>query len=153
VSRTDPADDAPLPQGLTDDDLPGVEVRLEFCSTKTGAGLQELTIRGDGQVALRRSGGHGGPVEERTGTLPPATVVRLLRALEDGGYFGLDDRYPGDPEAPRRILTVTLRPGREKQVAVDVPDVAGFERAYGAVRLAAGLAVPELLGRRFLANL
>lgn len=142
-----------LPFGLTDAELPKVEIMYAFYSAKTGAGKQELTIGGDGTVTLLMTKTAGDPPVTRTGHLDPKIVVSLLGFLSAQGFLGFADEYPakGDPHARRMLKLVT--PRQTKTVALDEPGFPAFEMVAGAVQFAAGIALPEALNHRFFPNL
>lgn len=143
-----------LPFQLDLSDLPKVGILYGFYSAKTGAGKQEITISGDGTVKLflTRSMYDAKP-EVRQGKVSSEVILRLLDVIEGENFFALEDHYPPthDPHA-RRILRFTL-PDREKTIILDEPRCPEFERVAGAVKLTAGLALPEALNRRFFPNL
>ena len=148
-------DIANLPFGITKDTpLDQVEVLLAFYSAKTGAGKQEITLRGDGLVRLflTRSSQDKSP-KILEGHCDPASILRLLDLMEGLGIFGLPEEMPSDghPHA-RRLLEVKL-PGRFKRIALDEPGNYSIEQIIGAVKLAAGLCLPEALNHRFFPNL
>lgn len=143
----------PLPFGLTEAELPKVEIMYAFYSAKTGAGKQELTISGSGKVTLLMTKTAGDAPVTRTGQLDPKIVISLLDFLSDQGFLGFSDHYPpkGDPHA-RRVLKLSM-PKQTKTVALDEPGFSAFEMVAGAVKFTAGIAVPEALNHRFFPNL
>jgi hypothetical protein len=138
----------PLPFELTADDLPSVHLMYGIYSSKTGAGEEEVHLRGDGQVVLRRTASYTAPEQRLEGSLAVETFVRLLELLEDQRFAGLDDEYPSDRPGVRRVLELGSA-GMSKRVAVDNDGPAAFERAVSALLFAASLARPEVLERRF----
>lgn len=144
-----------LPFGIgKDTPLDKIEILLAFYSAKTGAGKQEITLRGDGTVRLffSRSMQDKTP-KHMEATCEPGTVLRLLDLMEGLGLFGLPDEVPseGHPHA-RRLLEVRL-PDRMKRIALDEPGNYAIEQMIGAVKLAAGSCIPEALNHRFFPNL
>jgi hypothetical protein len=142
-----------LPYKLSAADLPKVEIMHSFVSMKTGAGRQEIYILGTGQVRLLFSGTAKENPDVREGKLAPDLVIRLLDFIEGQGLAGLEEHYPAshNPHA-RRIVRLTL-PGMIKTVMVDEPKNLEFERIVGAVKYAAGIALPDALNNRFFPNL
>lgn len=139
------------PFGLTPETLSDVELSYGFQSSKTGAGQQDIVIRGDGHVRLFFSRSmYDEEPQVREGQLPQEVILRLLEVVEEQDFFYLEDHYP--PEGPSRggwIIHVAL-PDSSKRVAVEGTHPPAFERAAGAIKLAAGLALPEALrGRLF----
>lgn len=153
-----PMSDQFLPSALTPAQLDEVEVFLGYFSPKTGAGRQEIRIKGTGEVQLLRTTAYDQPEELREAEVPRPAAQRMLEVLEDEGFFGLEDMYEQElPHGGRLMVRVTMPGGHAKQVAVDVlpehrPPYA-FARAIGAIKLVAGLATPEALGHRFFATL
>ena len=143
----------PLPFGLTDADIPKIEILYGFYSMKTGAGKQEITVTGTGKVTLLLTKTAGDTPQTRTGQLDPKVVIALLDFMADRGFKNFDDHYPpkGDPHAREVIKLVT--PKWTKTVALDQPGFPAFEMLAGAVKFAAGIAVPEALNNRFFPNL
>jgi hypothetical protein len=140
--------------GLTVQDVSKVQILYGFYSAKTGAGKQEILISGDGTVRLYLTKSmYDTRPESRQGKVSTDVILRLLNVIEGENFFGLEDHYPPthDPHA-RRVLRMTL-PNREKTVMVDEPRCPEFERVAGAVKLAAGIALPEALNQRFFPNL
>lgn len=151
------AKDEALPLGLRAEDLPNVEVFLNYLSPKTGMGRQELTIRGDGTVVLLRTMAHNKPEELVEATVPTALIVRLLGVIETEGFMALDDAYPAQRSGGRYNFRVTL-PSGVKQVMVELElpkhhPPTPFSRAFGAAKLVAALATPDALHHRFLKTL
>jgi hypothetical protein len=145
---TEETEPSPPPLGVTERDLPGVAVRYSLYSSKSGAGVEELYLRGDGRVTLRRTAAHDADPEIREGVLPPGVFLRLLEIADDQRFEALEDEYPSKEPGLRRVLGIRL-PDREKQVIVDNVGNAQFERIVSAVLFAASLAEPMVLQRRF----
>ncbi|MEM7157972.1 MAG: hypothetical protein AAF799_34340 [Myxococcota bacterium] len=153
-----PFSDDVLPSKLSVEQLDKVEVRYSFMSPKTGAGRQELHIKGSGEVKLLRTMAYDQPEELREGQAPADAARRMLEVMEDEGFFTLEDEYEQEPpHGGTFIVQVVFPGGQAKSVAVDVvpdhrpPDA--FARAVGAIKLVAGLATPEALHHRFLPTL
>jgi len=138
----------PLPLGLAEEDLPKVEVKYGVYSSKTGAGVEELFLRGEGKVVLKRTASREADPELQEGKLDVNVLVRLLEILEDQRFFGLDEEQFADHPGLRRIVKVST-PKEEKQVAVDNEGGAQFERSVSAILFAASLGEPRVLERRF----
>ncbi len=154
MADTTKAQGEALPLSLTREDLSKLELSYGFYSAKTGAGVQEIHISGDGSVRLRRTRAYDAPPELREGKLEPEALLRLLQTVEHLGLMTLEDEYPTD-ERPiaRRILKLTS-PKVNKQILADEPMAPPeFERLSGALLLAAAQATPEALGHRFFPNL
>jgi hypothetical protein len=134
--------------GLAEEDLQEVEVKYGVYSSKTGAGVEELFLRGDGKVVLRRTESRTAEAQIEEGTLDLNVLIRLLELLEDQRFFGLDEEQFADHPGLRRIVTVST-PKAEKQVAVDNEGGAQFERSVSAILFAASLGEPRVLERRF----
>jgi hypothetical protein len=144
---------AELPFGLNRADLGKVEIMYGFYSAKTGAGRQELAILGSGKVSLlmTRSGESVPSIVE--GHLEEKMIVGLLAFMADQGFVGFEELYPShDGPHARRVLRLSL-PSGTKTVALDEPGFPAFEIVAGAIKYAAGVAVPEALGQRFFPNL
>ncbi|MDQ3003192.1 MAG: hypothetical protein M3Y08_18265 [Fibrobacterota bacterium] len=144
-----------LPFGLDKDTpLDQVEVSLAFHGAKTGAGKQEITLRGDGLVRLffSRSTQDKAP-KTIEGQCNPESILRLLDFMEGNGLFGLPDVVASHGhQHARRLLQVKV-PGRMKQIGVDEPGLQAVEQMIGAVMLVAGQCAPEALNNRFFPNL
>lgn len=143
-----------LPLSLKPEDLAKLELSYGFYASKTGAGVQEVHLSGDGRVRLKLTRAYNLEPEHREGKLEPEVLLRLLELMETQGLMALDDEYPSEgPPQGRRILTLTS-PGVSKRVIVDEPDTPrAFERIAGALLLAAGLATPDALLHRFFPGL
>lgn len=147
-----------LPSKLSDEQLDHVEVKYSFLSPKTGAGRQEIHIKGSGEVKLLRTLAYDQPEELRETRAPAGAARSMLDVMEDEGFFALDDEYELEPpNGGRFIVRVTFPGGHVKEVAVDVlPDhrpPQAFARTVGAIKLVAGMATPEALHHRFLSTL
>lgn len=144
-----------LPFGIDKDTpLDKIEILLAFYSAKSGAGRQEITLRGDGLVRLFFSKSVQDKAPKTVeGKCSPEAVLRLLDLMEGLGLFGLPDEIPseGHPHA-RRLLEVRL-PGRMKRIALDEPGNYSVEQMIGAAKLTAGQCIPEALNHRFFPNL
>lgn len=140
--------DLPLPFSLAPEALPEAEVMYGLYSSKSGAGVEELYLHGNGRVVLRRTAAYNAPAEVLESELPVPVFVRLLELMEDQRFVGLEDAYPSDHPGLRRIVRFTA-PGAGKTVAVDNEGVARFERVVSGILFAASLAEPAVLQRRF----
>lgn len=142
-----------LPFGLSRSDLGKAEIMYGFYSAKPGAGRQELSILGSGKVKLLLTRSSEAAPSIVEGQLDEKMIVGLLAFMADQGFMGFEDEYPNDdgPHA-RRLLRLTL-PSGTKTVALDKPGFTAFEMIAGAIKYAAGVALPEALGNRFFPNL
>ena len=143
---TTPEPPSPTPFSLPEGDLQGVEVSYGIYSSKTGAGVEEVTLLA-ARVVLLRTASREAPPETREGPLPPGALLRLLQVMEDQRFPTIADHASTRPTV-RRILKLKT-PGLSRQVVVDGDGDARFERVVGAVLLAASLGRPEVLGRKF----
>jgi hypothetical protein len=136
------------PFGVTAAELPAVAVRYSLFSSKSGAGVEEVYLYGDGSVTLRRTASYDAEPEVLRGAMPAVIFLRMLEIADDQRFEALDDEYPSKEPGLRRVLGMRL-PGREKQVIVDNVGNAQFERIVSAVVFAASLAHPSVSQRRF----
>jgi hypothetical protein len=149
------ATDSHPPLGITAEmPLDKIELVYGFYSSKTGAGSQEITLRADGTVKLFYSRSYDDPqpkvVEAKCGS---EQILRLFDLLEGLGFYGLPDEFSSNERSyARRLLKFTM-PGREKTVAVDEPGNYAIEQCIGAVKMCAGLCIPEAINQRFFPNL
>jgi hypothetical protein len=142
-----------LPFGLSRSDLNKVEIMYGFYSAKSGAGRQELTIFGTGKVRLLLTRSREAVPSIVEAQLDEKMIVGLLAFMANQGFMGFEDLYPShDGPHARRLLRLTLPTGG-KTVALDEPGFAAFEMVAGAIKYAAGVALPEALGNRFFPNL
>lgn len=142
------------PFGLeADAPLDKIEVTLAFQSAKTGAGKQEIALRGDGSVRLffSRSDRDKAP-RTLEGRCDPEAIIRLLDFMEGNGLGDASGRTAGARGRSRRILQVTL-PHRTMRVSLGGPGDYSLEQMIGAVKLTAGQCLPEALNHRFFPNL
>src|SRR5438105_79590 len=72
-----------LPFGLTETDLPSVEIMYGFYSAKTGAGKQEITISGSGKVKLFLTKTRTDAPTVREEKIDLLIVVRLLDLMAE----------------------------------------------------------------------
>jgi hypothetical protein len=149
--------DEPLAFGLTQEQLPHVQFFVRYASPKTGAGRQEIHLRGTGEVTLLRTRAYDKPEELVEGRAPLAAVARLLDVTETEGFFALEDEYPRERHGGRYTLRITL-PDREKQVvvAVQLPEhhpPQAFSHVLGALKLVAALGTRDAAHHRFLSTL
>ncbi len=145
MSTTAPS--IPLPFSLAAEDLPAVEIQYGVYSSKTGAGAEELHLKG-GRIVLRRTSRHGAPPEILEGSLPPAALVPLLRVMADQRFQNLPEEPGASRPSVRRIVTLTT-PRLSKRVAIDGEGDPQFERVVGALLAVASQGRPEVLGRTF----
>ncbi|MEA2697474.1 MAG: hypothetical protein QOI66_1745 [Myxococcales bacterium] len=136
------------PFGITAAELPSVAVRYSLYSSKSGAGVEEIYLYGDGRVTLRRTAAFNAEPEERQGIMPAGIFERLLEIADDQRFEALDEETLAKEPGLRRVLAVRF-PGREIQVIVDNIGNAQFERIVSAVIFAASLATPAVLQGRF----
>jgi hypothetical protein len=143
------------PLGITEETpLDKVELVYGFYSSKTGAGRQEISFVADGTVKLffSRSYKDSNPkvIEAKCGT---EQIIRLFDLLEGLGFFGLPEEFSsGDHPTARRLIKFTM-PGRQKVLAVDEPGNYAIEQCIGAIKLCAGLCIPDAINQRFFPNL
>jgi hypothetical protein len=149
------ATESTLPMGITDEmPLQKIQLVYGFYSAKTGAGRQELTILADGTITLFYSRSYN----DQNPKLLEAKcdkdqVLRLLDFLEGMGFFGLPDEFSSNDHPHARRLLKFSMPGREKVVAVDEPGNYAIEQCIGAIKLCAGICIPEAINQRFFPNL
>jgi hypothetical protein len=141
-----------LPFGLTDKDLPNVEIMYAFNSAKTGAGKQELTLRGSGKVTLLLTRTMGGKPVVLEGHVDPKIVACLLDFMAGQEFLKFEDTYPAHDASANRVLQLVL-PNQTKTVMLEGPGFTAFEMVAGATKFAAALALPEALNHRFFPNL
>ena len=131
---------SPLPFSLAPEQLPDVEIRFRVSSTKMGSSADEILIRGNGEVEL------AAPPRTRHGTVPPLAVLRLLQLLSAEGLEGWDDTYPAETrDYVGKVIELSLKQEIIKRVAMCQTEFAEFSRAYGAIKLVASLAAPEVV--------
>ena len=136
----------PLPFGLTAERLPELELSFRVASTKLFSGFDEIVIRGSGQVELLTAPRRDDPPTVHRGAVDPVLVVRLLQLLAAEGIEGWDDSYPSpNRDYIGKVITVIVGEDRIKQVAMCQTEFAEFSRAYGAFKLVASVATPEVV--------
>ena len=142
---------ASLPFGISEADLAGVVIAFRVSSTKMFSGYDEIYIRGNGQVGLRAALRHDSEPAVRLGKVDPQLVVALLRYLAWEGMEGWDETYPSEArEYVGKLLQVLVRDVPVKQVSMCQPEFAEFSRAFGAIKMVAAMAAPEVsLGEFF----
>ena len=145
-----------LPFALKPEQLAGVEIVYKYQSYKTGAGKQEIRLRGDGQVRLVKTRAYNLPEEALEGKLQRMHLIRLLELAEDVNFFGMEAEYKGPNADPywKRMITIRLTDGRQHTVGVTNDHLhVPYEQLAGAIRGVSALAVPEVLKHRFFPNL
>lgn len=140
----------PLPFGLTAEQLPDIEISFRVSSTKLFSGFDEIVIRGNGEVELLTALRRDDPPAVRKGAVEPILVARLLQLLAAEGIEGWDDNYPPvNRDYVGKMITVMLGEERVKQVSMCRVEFPEFSRAFGAIKLIAGLTDPEVLSGGF----
>lgn len=140
----------PLPFSMTPDQRLDAVVRFRVASTKMNSGFDEIVIRGSGEVLLRTATMADDKPSEVAGKVEPLLVARLLQLLGAEGIENWDDEYPAEArDFVAKVLTVQLKDIRQKEVAMCRAEFAEFSRAYGAIKLVASVARPEVLGGGF----
>ncbi|MCA9685830.1 MAG: hypothetical protein KC457_26880, partial [Myxococcales bacterium] len=124
------------------------EVMYGLYSSKTGAGVEEIYLRGTGKVVLKRTASYDATPELIEKPLDVSVLLRLLELFEDQRFFGLEDTYYADRPGLRRIVSISA-PTKSKKVAFDNVGNAQFERVVSALLFAASLSEPRVSGRRF----
>ena len=144
-----------LPFGINKETpLDQIEITLNFYGAKTGAGRQEISLRGDGSITLyfTLSMQDNAPKIIKS-KCDPEMVLRLLDFMEGLGLFSLPEEQPSHGhQHARRLLSVKL-PDRTKNIALDEAGFEPVEQIIGAIMLTAGQCVPEALNNRFFPNL
>lgn len=141
-----------IPFGISEEEIAAIEISLLFNSQKPDAGDQEVLLFGSGKVRLRATPIIDGKTKTKEGTIEKKTIIALLALMDEERFLGLQDRYPFKSE-PHGIRVLTLKlPRQTKQVIFEEGDCPQFERIAGAVKLAAGIALPEALGMRFFSH-
>ena len=131
---------SPLPFGLAPEQLLDVEIRFRVSSTKMGSSAEEILIRGNGEVELVA------PPQTRHGTVPPLAVLRLLQLLSAEGLEGWDDTYRAETrDYVGKVIELSFQQEIIKRVAMCQTEFPEFSRAYGAIKLVASLAAPEVV--------
>jgi len=144
-----------LPFKLQPSQLPGVVITLRAATTKQGSGRDEIIITGAGKVTLRASTYAPAPPQERSGTVPPAAVERLLELFALEGIETWDDAYPAkSSHYSTKVLSIEFRGILQKQIVHSLSEeFPAFAHAIGALKLLAAQACSEALDRRFLPRL
>ena len=143
-----------LPFRLQSRQLADVRIALRAATTKPGSGRDEIVITGDGKVTLRTSTYAPSPPQERTGSVPPAALERLLELFALEGIDTWDDAYPAiNSHYATKVLSVELRGTLLKQIVMARPEFPAFAHAVGALKLLAAQACPDALNRAFLPRL
>ncbi len=141
-----PPDQSPLPFGLAPEQLPHVEIRFRVSSTKMGSGFDEILLRGNGEVELAAAVLRDDPPQIRQGSVPPLAVLRLLQLLAAEGLEGWDETYPAATrDYVGKVIELSFKEELIKRVAMCQTEFPEFSRAYGAIKLVASLAAPEVV--------
>ncbi len=141
------APSTPLPFSLTPEDLANVEIHYGVYSSKVGAGVEEVLLRG-GRVLLRRTSAHDAPPSVREGPLPPAALVPLLRVMAAQRFLDLPAESRASVPTVRRIIKL-VAPRLSKQVAIDGEGDPRFERVVGALLATASQGRADVLDGTF----
>jgi len=140
----------PFPFGFTKDTFADLEISFLVASTKAVAGFDEIVIRGGGEVELRAAFKRDDPPQVRNGAVDRLIVARLLQLLVAEGIEGWDEVYPSaEREYVGKLLTIRRKEETVKQVSMCQKEFAEFSRAYGAIKLVASLACPEVVTGEF----
>ena len=141
----------PLPFMLSQENLAKVQIAYASYSAKTGVGKSEISIFGVGRVKLLEETCLDDPNPKvLEGEIPLPILVRVLDAMEEEEFFALEDLYQhsGTPTGTR-VIELSL-PEKSKKVILMQPALClPFERIAGAIKLAAGLVLPDALQYRF----
>ena len=141
-----------MPYQLKLTDLPSVEVVCRIESPKGEFGAEMIRISGATGVTLSHTDTKMGKASELHGKIDPQALVTLIRLFEESGFMESEEENHGESEGPKRTLTLVL-PGRKKRTEIIGMELSEFNRLIGAIKLAAGLGVPEALQKKFLNHL
>jgi hypothetical protein len=128
-----------LPYHLKISELPVVEFGCEISSSNGEFGTETIRISGSTGITLSRMDSKTGKVSELRGKIDPHVLITLVGLFEEAGFMEADEESIGDPEG-MKLEIVGMESGESN-------------RLIGAVKLAAGLGVPEALQKRFLIHL
>lgn len=146
--------DLPLAFGLNRDQLPAVAVKFRVASTKIMSGFDEIVVQGDGQVLLRTTAMANETPRELRGGVEAAVVETLLHVLQAEGFAGWDELYPAEThEFSAKVFAIRLGDEVLKEVSMCTVEFPEFSRAYGALKLVAALARPEVLTGTFFSKI
>jgi hypothetical protein len=136
-----------------DEDQLQTTVRYGLYPTKTGAGIQEIEIHGDGRVILRRTADAEAEVETREAKTSSMIVVRLLDWMIRSNFKVQEDHYPAEGQILTRQVVTLTAPGYTKEVTIDGEPNEPLTRCIHALVFTAGIAIPEAFGLRFFRNI
>jgi hypothetical protein len=137
---------------LNESDLAKIEISYLHHSGKLGAGYQEIIFLGDGTVQLKKTVSLQAKPEIVEGRVDKKVFLPILALMEEENFLGLEDDKPTNGRnLGYRKLTLKL-PLVTKSVLLCEPGNPQFERIGGALKVIAGIALPQALGYKFFPN-
>lgn len=144
--------DLVMPYQLKVTDLPSVEVVCQIESPKGEFGAEMIRISGATGVTLSHTDIKSGKASELHGKTDPHALVTLLRLFEEAGFMEVEEENHGESGGPKRTLALVM-PGRKKKTEIVGMEHSESNRLIGAIKLTAGMGVPEALQKKFLNHL
>ena len=128
-------------------------LQYAYLSSKPGAGDQEIHLGGDGNVKLLfRKTANDPAAEVREMSGGQNTFAALWDLFEQERFLTLPD-YQSTGRA-RVLRSIKFSRGSQtRELYAEGIDDPAFERLAGAIKLAAGILLPEALNQRFFPNL
>ena len=131
-----------LPFGL--EKMDSVVITYAVQAGKSGAGREEITISGGGEVRLLQTLRQDAEPTIRTGKVPPETVMRLLELFKSARFTALDPEQTGS-EPLQGSRSVALIAGATQHAVVMIGGgVFKANEFVGAIKVVAGMALPEI---------
>ena len=141
-----------LPFQLKVEDLLKVDFACEYFPEQSKPWTESIRISGTTGVTLvRQNPGYVKP-DTLHAKQDPQVLIALLKLFQDNGFFEKEVDVDPVSKDPIRYLALTI-PGQSNRVAVGGRYTYVLGVLLGATRFAAGLSVPEALGRGYLSHL
>jgi hypothetical protein len=138
-----------LPFHLKLEDLPKVEFACEYLPEPSKHWTESILISGMTGVTLIRNTPGAAKPDTLHAKQDPQAFITLLKYFEDNGFFEKEVDVDPESKEPLRYLSLSI-PGQSNRVAVGGRYQYVLGTLMGALRMAAGISVPEALGRKFL---
>jgi hypothetical protein len=148
------------PFSLNADSFKKVKIILSFESSRSGAGIERVTIQGDLSVELYRTNASLDMMPKIIkGVIPERVLWTLLEFLENRDFLKMPDTienkdapYSGPHSVNPLVISLVL-PDKTKSIILNHRISYAMDEVVGAIKLTAGVACSEMFGNKFFGDL
>lgn len=146
-------EESTLPFQLKASDISKIRISYLYHSQKLNAGSQEIIFTGSGTLQLKKNLSNIEKPEVKEVKIGTKEIITLLSKMEEDHFLNLANEYrTQSTDHAYRKISLTL-PNQSKDVMLFDQNCEEFEMVAGAIKIIAGLNMPEALNHDFFPDL